>query len=96
MAATIPPNRKSPASRTLEALIREWIPSYDTIFSTRLDPSVRIQDSKNRDLDEGYRQAVASAILESYSFFGVKTADLRSETITCINDQIDALLLNRK
>ena len=94
MAATIKPSHDSRALLTLEALIQRWMPSYDFVFSTQLDPSIKIENAKNRDLDEVYRADVAHNIIESYARFGVEPRILTSDSIPRFSDMIDDLFVN--
>jgi hypothetical protein len=95
-AASKTPDPNSSAYRSLESPIRDWMPSYDVVFSTRLDPFIPIQSAKGRDLDEAYRAEVASNIREAYVHFGVKTEDVTSESAKELSIRVGAFLHSPK
>jgi hypothetical protein len=88
-------NRSGSAYRTLETLIRTWMPSYAMVFSTVLDPAIPIDGTKGRDMDEGYRRRVAEHIRRAYKHFSIDTIDLTSGSVTDIGSKIDEFLSKR-
>lgn len=55
----VPPNidivSVTPKFKTLKNTIKNWLPTYDLIYQTRIDESIPVEDNKGRELDESYR-----------------------------------------
>lgn len=66
----------SPGIVTLEAAIRNWVPTYAVIYKTVVDMSVPIEDDQNRDLDSSYRLEIAQQMDLAYKHFETQTRPL--------------------
>lgn len=53
-------------------IVSKWLPTYDYIYQTEIDPSIKINPEKNRDTDEEYRKIVGEECKKALDFFGIK------------------------
>lgn len=61
----------TPQFRTLENVIRNWLPTYTLLYQTRIDDSIPIEDNKGRDLDSVYRLQVGEQMELACQMFEV-------------------------
>ena len=65
-----------PRLETLRTLVQNWIPTYDVIYLTEVNPKIEIEDNKGRLLDEKYRQDIAMEMKQAFSHFKAKNEPL--------------------
>ncbi|MHC5716280.1 MAG: AAA family ATPase [Nostoc sp.] len=71
-------SKANPAFHTLESTIKNWLPTYDIILTTRIEQSIPIENSKGRDLDPNYRLAIGEQMELAYKYFEVESRILLS------------------
>lgn len=74
---------------TLKSLIANWLPSYDFIYQTVVDDSIKIEATKGRDLDPIYRNEIAMEMEKASLLFDIKTKPL-----TTANTEYEFIALN--
>ena len=79
----------NPKLQTLKNMISNWLPTYDLIYQTVIDPTIKIEDNKGRDLDEEYRKTVGAEMVEASKLFNVQPRKLTSSNA---DEELDFLL----
>ncbi len=68
--------KSNPKLETLRNMIINWLPTYDIIYQTVINKDILIEDAKERDLDEAYRDLIGSKMKSACSEFGVNPKPL--------------------
>lgn len=63
---------------TLKNTIKNWLPTYDLIYQTRIDESIPVEDNKGRELDDSYRLEIGRQMELASKEFEVETRILTS------------------
>lgn len=80
---------------TLRNMISNWLPTYDFIYQTVIDETIKIEDNKGRDLDNDYRKLIGDEMTLAASYFNFSprplTTENKTEELDFIIDKITSL-----
>lgn len=69
----------NPKLKTLNGMIKNWLPTYDFIYQTVINENIPIEDNKGRDLNPEYRRQIGNEMVNASKIFRVNAIPLKHD-----------------